>query len=131
MIDDLSPSGQEIVKSICSHTNVSVEDVMSRDPEKSVVCARHICWFRLRDNGTQNSTIAKAFGVTPAAISRVYTRMGGTPALPINAWINEEHIGTYMAAADERGVQMVELIANLLKLIAKDDLFDAVLDDGK
>lgn len=130
MIEHLPPSGQVIVHKLCRDAGVPVERVLGRDLKKDAAHLRHRCWCRLRSAGIQNSAIAKAFGVSGAAVSTIYKRNGGTPAMFVATWVSDEHIGAYMLAAEERGVHMTGLISNLLNVIAQDEMFNAILDDG-
>jgi len=127
MISQLPPKGQEIVKSICNAHNVSVKAVIGQSQEVGHI--RRACWVKLRNAGIQNSKIAKAFGVTAAAISQVYARRGGTPRVGFHSFIDEKHLAVYKLAAEERGIDVPELMAKILNVIAQDDIFNAVLDD--
>lgn len=129
-INRLSPIGRELVQSICDRAGVSVEAVMSRSRDKDIVHLRHDCWHWLRIANVSNKTIAEAFGVTHAAVSRVYTARGGDPSLSVMAMISTDHMEALKLAAADRGISTQHLISNLLNVIAQDDIFNAVLDDG-
>ncbi|MCB1476606.1 MAG: hypothetical protein H6883_07105 [Rhodobiaceae bacterium] len=79
-------------------------------------------------NGTSAADTARSLSCTLNNVFRSARRRGMAQA---KIWINSETVDAINAAGRSRGVSPTFLMQHLLHVIARDDMFDAVLDDGE
>lgn len=88
---------------------------------------------RMKGDGVGNAEIAMAVGLTEGSVKslckhrRIRRPSSGRLALPLGAVVMD----VYRAEASRREVPFDRFMRKLLATIAKDNLFVAILDDGK
>lgn len=101
---------------------------MSVHPPKIIAAVR-----RMKGEGVRNSEIGMAVGLTESSIEALCHQRGirrptaGRLELPLGAKLTE----SFRAEAVKRGMRYEAFMRKLLLTIERDNLFTAILDDGK
>ncbi len=85
---------------------------------------------KMRANGISARVIAATIGTTRESLQATLCQKGFTAPL-VTRLLNDEVKRIYLAEAKRRRMRPGQLTKLLLTTIAKDNLFTAVLDDGK